>query len=25
GGDFSPPKTFSGKLIRRDSLIALSR
>ncbi|ENU2455314.1 hypothetical protein ACLGGA_003208, partial [Shigella flexneri] len=21
----SPPKTFSGKLIRRDSLIALSR
>ena len=23
GGDFSPPKTFSGKLIRRDSLIAL--
>ncbi|EOA7160310.1 hypothetical protein ACI3IX_003223, partial [Shigella boydii] len=22
---FSPPKTFSGKLIRRDSLIALSR
>ena len=25
GGDFSPPKTFSGKLIRRDSLIAPSR
>ena len=25
GGDFSPPKTFSGKLIRRGSLIALSR
>ncbi|EOK2713905.1 hypothetical protein ACJY9A_002070, partial [Escherichia coli] len=22
---FSPPKTFSGKLIRRDSLIAPSR